>query len=70
MNTLAFATIQQLRDQLATKQLSHGEMLDFFLERFARYDKKLGSALEIFSRDSILARLCSPWHATRDSWSY
>ncbi len=55
MNTLAFATIQQLRDQLATKQLSHGEMLDFFLERFARYDKKLGSALEIFSRESILA---------------
>lgn len=55
MNTLAFATIQQLRDDLATKKLSHGELLDFFLERFARYDKQLGSALEIFSRESILA---------------
>ena len=70
MNTLAFATIQQLRDQLATKKLSHGEMLDFFIERFARYDKKLGSALRNFFTGVNSCRLCSPWHVTRDSWSY
>ena len=48
MNSLAFATISQLRALLRTKQISSAELLDFSLKRFARYDGELGSALEIF----------------------
>jgi len=54
MNTLAYATIHELQEQLAHKKISHAELLDFFLDRFAQHDAKIGSSLEIFSKDSIL----------------
>lgn len=55
MNSLAFATISQLRALLRTKQISPAELLDFYIARFARYDGGIGSALEIFERNSVLA---------------
>jgi len=54
MDSLAFATIQQLSQKLENKEMSHEEVLDYFLERFSKYDGDLLSALEVFDRDSIL----------------
>jgi len=54
MNTLAFATIKELRKKLEQKEISHQELLDFFVDRFKEYDPELGSALEVFDKESIL----------------
>ena len=54
MNNLAFATIKELKDLLHAKKISHAELLDFFLNRFAQYDDQLVSALEIFDKESII----------------
>src|SRR3990167_7079211 len=54
--SLAFATIRELQAQLAAKKISREALLKACLERFANYDEQIGSALEIFSKDSILAR--------------
>lgn len=54
MNALAFASIQELKKTLEKKEISSHELLKFFIERFARFDKNIGSALEIFDQDSIL----------------
>jgi aspartyl-tRNA(Asn)/glutamyl-tRNA(Gln) amidotransferase subunit A len=51
---LAFATIAQLKQKLEKKEISVAELLDYFIKRFEQHDKKLGSALEIFDRESIL----------------
>jgi len=56
MNNLAYATIAQLRAALDKKEISAQELLTFFINRFATYDKELGSALEIFDPESILNR--------------
>lgn len=51
---LAFATIAQLQELIAKKEISAQESIDFFIERFEYYDKDLGSALEIFDRSSVI----------------
>ena len=48
MKTLAFASISELKEKLDKKEITPIELLDFFSQRFADYDLKLGSALEIF----------------------
>ena len=55
MSINPFATIQELKDTLAKKKVSRQEVLDFYLRRFEAFDKEIGSALEIFDKDSILA---------------
>lgn len=55
MKNLAFATIEQLQELIHAKKISREELLDFFLKRFSTFDKELGSALEIFDKNSILA---------------
>lgn len=54
MNTLAFATIRELQEHLIQKKISHAELLDLFIDRFKHHDTKIGSALEVFSKESIL----------------
>lgn len=54
MNTLAFATIYELQEKIARKELSHQELLEFFLRRFEAFDGDIKSALEVFNKDSIL----------------
>ncbi len=51
MNSLSFATIKQLRAELEAKKISHDELLDFFIRRFAAFDNQIGSALEIFDKE-------------------
>ncbi|HSW73741.1 MAG TPA: amidase family protein, partial [Candidatus Limnocylindria bacterium] len=54
MDSLAFASIAHLQKKLAAKEISRKELLDYTLQRFAKYDQQVGSALEVFDADSIL----------------
>lgn len=51
---LSFASIKELKELLHTKKITPQELLDHCLKRFAQHDKELGSALEIFDKESIL----------------
>ena len=59
MSDLAFASIKEIREQLASKKISVPELLSFYRERFQKYDDQVGSALELFDSASIL-----------EDWSY
>ncbi len=50
----AFHSIDELEKKIALKEVSRQELLRYFLDRFAQYDKELGSALEVFLEQSIL----------------
>jgi aspartyl-tRNA(Asn)/glutamyl-tRNA(Gln) amidotransferase subunit A len=54
MKNLAFATITQLQELIQKKEISPEQILEFFIQRFQKYDGELGSALEIFDKDSII----------------
>lgn len=51
----SFSTIQELKAGLAKKEFSVEELLHYTLERFKKYDSLVGSALEVFDAESILA---------------
>jgi aspartyl-tRNA(Asn)/glutamyl-tRNA(Gln) amidotransferase subunit A len=65
MNGLAFASIKELREKVAKKEISASELLSFFIQRFNDHDKKIGSAIEIFDEKSIAekAKSSGPLHA-------
>lgn len=54
MDMCAFATIDELRALIAHKKVSPSELLGYFCQRFERYDKQLGTALELFDQFSIV----------------
>jgi len=54
MNTLSFASVVQLREMLDKQEISVPELLDVFIKKFAQHDQKIGSALEVFDKESIL----------------
>lgn len=54
--SLAFATIEELKQKLEKKEISNSELLDFYIKRFNEYDSSIGSALEIFDKESILEK--------------
>ncbi len=54
MNSLKFATIQEIRSLIDKKEISASQVLDFYLDRFAEIDPKIKSAIEVFDKDSIL----------------
>jgi len=51
---LSFASIQTLKDMLAARTISAHELLEHSLKRFAQHDENLGSALEIFDKESVV----------------
>lgn len=53
MDSVAFATIKELRAAMSAKKISHQEVRDACIQRFAAYDIHIESALEIFDKDSI-----------------
>lgn len=53
MKNLAFATIKELQDLIARKELSPREVVEYCVRRFEAFDPELKSALEIFDIDSI-----------------
>jgi aspartyl-tRNA(Asn)/glutamyl-tRNA(Gln) amidotransferase subunit A len=58
MSNLAFTTLYELKEKLLKKEISQEELLDFFLKRFETFDGRLGSALEIFDKESIEKQRC------------
>lgn len=56
MTKLAFASIKELTDRISRKEISPDEVLNATLARFQQFDKKLGSALEVFDAASIQQR--------------
>ncbi len=59
MDSRAFATIKQLRQELDEKKITPEELVEFFIKRFEAYDGEIGSALEIFDKESILKEMQS-----------
>ncbi len=53
-DALAFATIQELQVKLANKEISHQELLQYYIDRFKKYDDELNAAYEVFDKESIL----------------
>lgn len=53
MSELAFASIKQLREKLQNKEITPQELLAFTIERFEKYDQKIGSGLEVFDQSSL-----------------
>lgn len=51
---LAFATIKELQEKIAKKEISAKELLELCIRRFQAFDGQIESALEIFDYDSIL----------------
>ena len=56
MSLHPFITIRQLEEKLAKKEITREEILEFYVRRFEAFDGKIGSALEIFDTQSILAK--------------
>src|SRR5262249_41060595 len=50
-----FSTIKELISLRNSGQITADELFEFYQRRFATYDDKIGSALEIFSRESVFA---------------
>src|SRR3990167_4853113 len=57
MDSRAFATIKQLQQEIKAKKISPEEVIEFFLKRFEAYDGKLGSAIHLFDKKSILSNM-------------
>ncbi len=54
MSIFAFASIDDLKNKLAKKEVTPQELVQYYAQRFAKYDDSLGSALEIFDTNSVL----------------
>lgn len=53
-NKLQFSSFQEIQEKLKNKDISIESIIDFFQDRFKKHDTKIGSALEIYSKESIL----------------
>ena len=56
MNNLAFASIKELHALLTEKKISVDELLQHSLDRFKKHDPQVGSALQVFDKESIFAK--------------
>jgi aspartyl-tRNA(Asn)/glutamyl-tRNA(Gln) amidotransferase subunit A len=56
MSIHPFITIKELEEKLAQKEITREEILEFYMRRFEAFDHQIGSALEIFDKESILQR--------------
>ena len=54
MSIHPFITIRELEQKLAKKEITREEILEFYLARFEAFDGTIGSALELFDKESIL----------------
>lgn len=54
MKDLSFATIEQIKKDLANKEYTAEDVVQFYLDRFSKVDKKVQSAIEVFDKQSIL----------------
>jgi aspartyl-tRNA(Asn)/glutamyl-tRNA(Gln) amidotransferase subunit A len=56
MSIYPFITIRELEEKLARKEITREEILEFYLRRFEAFDGAIGSALEVFNKESILEK--------------
>src|SRR5579872_7087530 len=56
MSITPFITIRELEQKLAKKEITREEILEFYLRRFEAFDTQIGSALEVFDKESILQK--------------
>lgn len=54
MNNLSFVSIKELREKLDRKEITQEQLLDHCIAQFKAHDANLGSALEIFDKESVL----------------
>ena len=54
MSIHPFITIRELEEKVAKKEITREEILEFYLRRFEAFDGDIGSALEVFTKESIL----------------
>jgi aspartyl-tRNA(Asn)/glutamyl-tRNA(Gln) amidotransferase subunit A len=54
MNNLSFASIKELRELLDSKKITQEQLLDHCIAQFKAHDGNLGSALEVFDKESVL----------------
>ncbi len=54
MNNLSFASIKELRALLDKKEITAEQLVDHCIARFKEKDGDLGSALEVFDKESVL----------------
>ncbi len=54
MKDLAFATIQEIKQDLADKKYTPEDVIEFYIKRFSQVDGKVKSALEVFDKESVL----------------
>lgn len=54
MNNLSFASIKELREKLDKKEITAEQLLDHSIAQFKKHDGTIGSALEIFDKESII----------------
>lgn len=55
MKELYFASIKTLKDKLSKKEITKDQILESCISRFKDIDKKIGSALQVFDKESILS---------------
>ena len=53
MDSLAFASIKELREKLQKKELSTAELIDASLERIKKYDGRLNAFIERFDAATV-----------------
>lgn len=53
MKELAFASIKTIREKIEKKEITPHEYIDFCLQRFAKHDDKIKSALELFDKKTL-----------------
>lgn len=54
MSLHPFITIKELEQLLAKKEITREEVIEFYIRRFEAFDNEIGSALEIFDKESVL----------------
>lgn len=53
-NKLQFNSFSEIQEKLKNKLISIETIIDFFQDRFKKHDVTIGSALEVYSKESIL----------------
>lgn len=55
MKDISFSTIQDIQKDLSNKEYTSADVVDFYLQRFAKVDSSVKSALEVFDKQSVLS---------------
>jgi len=58
MKKLAFASISDLRNMLEQGEITPEQLAGYYIDRFAKYDKELNCAIEVFDKESVLTSFC------------